>query len=318
MWPSGSLWAVIIAKIEGGKQAKKQLFSVLAARLVLLIFQQVVSLELLTPIFWANFFSLVRAQTRAKLVAARESRGCRRNAGRRGETAALQVGERETLEGDAAAPQFGVLGEECVSPGGQGAKIDAAGVALDFVEVECVPFLVLAYEVDFVFALAVPPAAHPRVAALGLELPAEIPLQRIARECVEVARCDVEESVESPQLDEVPILEDEAEPEAEEAVVDLPVPVLGGRFVEEGLLAGDNPVLVLKLPEEAADVPAAEGLELGRRGLPGGDAGENREVGPVVGAELVREDRPAAEKVLREYSEEIVAKKYIGLYQSGI
>ena len=99
-------------------------------------------------------------------------------------------------------------------------KVDPRGIALDFKEIQAVAQLVFADQVDLVLAFAIPPGSDLRVASLLDELLAEVALQREAGKRLVIAPQDISQNVKPLQFDQVGVLEDEAEPEREEIVLD--------------------------------------------------------------------------------------------------
>ena len=140
----------------------------------------------------------------------------------------LHVCEGETFVSAFASAHFGVLLEEGLRLGLKRMDIEPSGVALDFVEVEPVVEDILADEVDFVLALSIPPATHLRVGGLFRELPAEIPFEVIAGECVDVAPRERTKLLETPKLDHGLVAINKPEPESEERVL-IPAQQVAGK-----------------------------------------------------------------------------------------
>ena len=92
-------------------------------------------------------------------------------------------------------------------------------VNLHLIEAKLVGQFVFAHKVYLVFAFSVPPAAYSRVLARGQHLRLEILLKGNAGERVEIPFDDLEQAWQLLLFNEVHVLVDEAEPEAEEAVV---------------------------------------------------------------------------------------------------
>ena len=119
-----------------------------------------------------------------------------------------------------------VLGEEGFGLPSEQFKIDSGRIAFDFVEVETIGEFVFADEVDFVLTLAIPPGVHSGIRCRFEELPLKIPFECESGEDVEVAANDLLKLVKPSKFDKILVFVDEAEPESEEAVVDLVVRIL--------------------------------------------------------------------------------------------
>ena len=164
------------------------------------------------------------------------------------------------------------------------------GVQLDLVEGGGAADLVFGDEVDFAFALAVPPAAETGVAPGFGQLRGEIAFERETGEDAPVAPDERPQPVERAEFDRRAVPCDEAEPEVVEVVADCVAEVLGERFGEERLAAHDDLVVLLKSLEVAAKRPRANGvLDLPALGHAARDGGKDGEVDAVVLAEFLDE-----------------------------
>ena len=185
-----------------------------------------------------------------------------------GGCACLHVGERKPATVACKVSKFGVLRVERLRLGFEGGEVDASQVSLNFIEVKPPVDGVLADEVDFILTLPVPPSADVCIGGILAELPEEVALERVAGKGIEVACRESLEFPEAAEFDHGLVAVDEAEPKAEEAVVDTVVAVFVPGLLEYGACLGHYGVVALKLCEIAADVDAKECAELGECRFP--------------------------------------------------
>ena len=106
---------------------------------------------------------------------------------------------------------------------------------------------VLGHNVDFILALAVPPSADARVGLAFDQHTPEIAFEHQTAERLVVPVDDRLHALVVLYLQHIAVLVDEAEPEREEVVLYRIADILGGTLLEEGLLLGDDLVLVSSL-----------------------------------------------------------------------
>lgn len=186
--------------------------------------------------------------------------------------------------------------------GGGGDRV----IRLDFEDVDRAGKFVLTDEIDFIFAFAIPPAAHARVGRFADEFPAEVTFKGKPGKGREVSLNERLKRILAIQLDPAAVLVEESKPEAQKGVLEGIVRVAGFFAVEDRDNAADDAVIVFESGKVGSDVESDGIRQVAERVLAGGDFRKNGEEDTVLGAELLGQENLAFVNEGRAFAENLV------------